>query len=373
MKTKVAFITNICTHYVIRLFELLSEECKIDFYFTGGKESYWEKQNKVWLGKFDGRYLKGLFILPKFKITPALFNLPGKNYNVYIKTIDDRFALPFVFLLSKILKKPFILWTGHWMHPQTFFHRLSFGVTKYIYRYSDAIVVYGEHVRRYLVSLGISNEKIFIAAHSIDNTLFNKAVSEEEKAELRNQLRVSNEKIVLYVGRFEECKGLMYLIEAASLIKDIKFTLLFIGRGVQEEALKKACHERGCKAIFLDHIPNKKLYRYYAVSDVFVLPSITTRDFKEPWGLVINEAMNQGCPVIATDAVGAAAGGLVENKINGLIVPEKNTVVLKEALETLLQDEGLRRRLGQNAKEKIKNWTPEKTTKGFIRAVEFVS
>ena len=60
---------------------------------------------------------------------------------------------------------------------------------------------------------------------------------------------------------------------------------------------------------------------FYAGSDVVVVPSVPTRDFLEPWGLVVNEAMNQGVPVIATDAVGAAAGGLVRHERNGLVVP----------------------------------------------------
>ena len=60
---------------------------------------------------------------------------------------------------------------------------------------------------------------------------------------------------------------------------------------------------------------------FYAGSDVVVVPSVPTRDFREPWGLVVNEAFNQGVPVIATDAVGAVAGGLVRHERTGLVVP----------------------------------------------------
>ena len=59
----------------------------------------------------------------------------------------------------------------------------------------------------------------------------------------------------------------------------------------------------------------------YAACDVLVVPSIPTRTFREPWGLVVNEAMNRGLAVIASDAVGAAAGGLVRDGVNGLVVP----------------------------------------------------
>ena len=70
----------------------------------------------------------------------------------------------------------------------------------------------------------------------------------------------------------------------------------------------------------------------YAAADVLVIPSIATRHFLEPWGLVANEAMNQHLPVIATDAVGAAAGGLVRHERNGLVVPAGDPDALAAAL-----------------------------------------
>ena len=65
----------------------------------------------------------------------------------------------------------------------------------------------------------------------------------------------------------------------------------------------------------------QRLREVYAASDVLVVPSIQTRTFREPWGLVVNEAMNQGLAVIASDSVGAAAGGLVRDGVNGVVVP----------------------------------------------------
>ena len=74
-------------------------------------------------------------------------------------------------------------------------------------------------------------------------------------------------------------------------------------------------------AVLEDALGPDALRDLYAGSDVVVVPSIPTRDFLEPWGLVANEAFNQGVPVIATDAVGAAAGGLIEHERTGLVVP----------------------------------------------------
>ena len=85
-----------------------------------------------------------------------------------------------------------------------------------------------------------------------------------------------------------------------------------------------------------------------------VVPSIPTRDFLEPWGLVVNEAFHQGVPVIATDAVGAAAGGLVQHERTGLVVPAGDARALAAALRRLHDDPALRARLGANAREAVR-------------------
>jgi len=369
---KIAFITNMCTHYVIRLFELLGERYNIEFLFTGGQEDYWDKKNKLWMGNFNGQYLKGFFLLPKVKITPRLFTLFFKKFDIFIKSIDDRFALPFTFVLAKVLRKPFILWTGIWHHPETLTHKITYGFTKFIYRHSDAIVVYGEHVKRYLYNLGVDREKIFSAPHSIDNTFFNMSLSEDEKFQLRKELDLKNDRVILYVGRMEECKGLRYFLEAISMIEDIPVTLLLIGGGTKKNVLEKQCRSSDINYRYLDYVPNVQLYKYFSIAEVFVLPSITTKEFKEPWGLVINEAMNQACPIITTNAVGAAVGGLVIDNKNGFIVPERHSVALKNAIEILLKNPELRKRMGKFSKEIIKGWTPEKMLKGFNQAIDYV-
>ena len=82
----------------------------------------------------------------------------------------------------------------------------------------------------------------------------------------------------------------------------------------------------------------EQLRNLYAGSDVLVVPSLPTRDFLEPWGLVVNEAFHQGVPVIATDAVGAAAGGLVRHEHTGLIVPAGDARALRAAIHRLHDD-----------------------------------
>ena len=83
-----------------------------------------------------------------------------------------------------------------------------------------------------------------------------------------------------------------------------------------------------------------ELRNFYAGSDVVVVPSVPTRTIRETWSLVVNEAMHQGVPVIASDAVGAAAGGLVRDGANGIVVPAGDAGALARAIRRLHDDPG---------------------------------
>ena len=79
----------------------------------------------------------------------------------------------------------------------------------------------------------------------------------------------------------------------------------------------------------------ERLREVYAHADVLVVPSIPTASFREPWGLVVNEAMNRGMAVIASDAAGAAAGGLVRDGDTGIVVPAGDARALAAAIGRL--------------------------------------
>ena len=108
----------------------------------------------------------------------------------------------------------------------------------------------------------------------------------------------------------------------------------------------------------------------YAGSDVVVVPSVPTRDFLEPWGLVVNEAFHQGVPVIATDAVGAAAGGLVRHERTGLVVAGgRRRQRCAPRSHRLRDDPALRRRLGAAARDAVAAYTPAAWAEGMSRAL----
>lgn len=374
---KIAFITNFCPHYRIKTFEVLSQYYDVDFYFfSAGDEWYWQQSHGKFTGKFNFLYLQG-FKFFGTRITPTL---PGKlfnvDYDVIIKCITGRFTLPISYLIARIKQKPFILWTGIWMRLQTPVHRLIFPLTKYIYRHANAIVVYGDHVKRYLIDEGIPEERIFSTTHAVDNEFYCQAVPLSEQKNLYEKLKIpENHKIILYLGRLESSKGLSFLIEAFTLLNHKDILLVLAGEGSYRKFIEMQIAKLGIidRIRFTGYIPTQETLPYYSISTLFVLPSITTPQGKETWGLVVNEAFNQGLPVVATDAVGAAAGGLVEDGINGFIVPERDSKALAEAICKILDNPNLREQMSKNARKKISHWDNEKMIMGFREAIEYVS
>lgn len=376
-KKKVAFVQSFANHYTSRTFELLAAQFDAHFYFfSRGREWYWMKQHGVETGNFPHEYLPG-FQLGRIRIVPTLpLKLLLSDFDVCVKCLNGRFALPVTYLVTRLRRRPFVLWTEVWQRLQTPFHRFAFPLTRYIYRHADAIVVCGTHVKRYLISEGVPAERIFIGNYAVDNESFSSLVPDEDKNMLRRQLGVEPEtKIVLYLGRLTVDKGLAYLIEAFASLARNDAVLVLAGDGDAKAELEKLVEHRGIRGRvrFPGYVSQKDTLRYYAVSWVYVLPSITTARFKEPWGVVVNEAFNQGVPVIATDAVGAAAGGLVEDEVNGFIVPERNNEALAGALARLLDDSELRRRMSRNASEKILLYTQERWADGFCQAITYVT
>jgi glycosyltransferase involved in cell wall biosynthesis len=107
----------------------------------------------------------------------------------------------------------------------------------------------------------------------------------------------------------------------------------------------------------------------YAACDVLVVPSIPTRTFREPWALVVNEAMNRGVPVIASDAVGAAAGGLVRDRETGLVVRAGDSTALADAIGRLGADPALRARLGRAGADDVRAFSHDAWARGFSAAL----
>jgi len=373
----VLLVQRVCSKFSIGTFEELSRHHRLKcLFWSDENERHVDPRNLVKPKDvlFDGEYLKGFRLFGRVRIAPSLVGrlLFGK-YDILICNVGGAFAFPVAVLAAWLRRKPVVIWASSWHLSGTLLQRIGFPFMRLVYKRANAIVTYGEHVKEFLIPLGVSEKKIFVAWHTIDNSLFNRPVSVQELDQLRNDLGIVTEHIILFVGRLEIEKGIYYLLDAFKRMR-AHCSLLMIGNGPERGAIKEKCIREEIGHVYiLDYVDNSALYKYYALADVFVLPSITTRDFKEPWGVVVNEAMNQGCPVVASNAVGAAMGGLVVHGETGLIVEERDAEALYRAIDTILSDKELWNSMRRRSREMIAEWTYERMVRGFLDAIDYAS
>ena len=281
------------------------------------------------------------------------------RYRAVVCGLGGRIALPAAYLAARRAGIPFVLWASMWDHPRTAAHALSWLPTRHLYRAADSVVTYGPHVSRYVERFRDAG-RVFEAPQAADPAVFAAAVPSEEVLRAREQAGAEPDQVlVLYVGRLVEEKGVRVLAEA------------WTRAGLAGDAVLAAAGEGPLElpGRMLGQVERAGLPALYAAADVLVLPSIRTRTFTEPWGLVTNEAMHQGTPVVASDAVGAVAGGLVRDGRNGLVARAGDAEELATRIRLLVRNKELRERLGAAAREDVAPYTPESWAEGVLSAV----
>jgi len=159
----------------------------------------------------------------------------------------------------------------------------------------------------------------------------------------------SNQKIILFVGRLNEQKGIDYLIKSLSSVNKKIFNsrLLIIGEGAYKKKLQKLADSLKLQNIeFLGSVPHQRLPDYYNLADVFVLPAVTSKIGTEGQGLVLAEAMACGTCVIGTDTGGIKF--LIKNNQNGLLVKERDEFALADNITKILSNNKLKQKLSKN-------------------------
>lgn len=257
---------------------------------------------------------------------------------------------------------PFLWWTGIWAPVRTPAHVAAIPLTRTIERRADAIVVYGPHVATYVRSHGARN--VHVAPQAVDGAFWG------APADTRAARAAAGDPafLALFAGRDAPGKGLDVLLGAWE-----HGGLAAAGGVLALAGVAPGTRALPAGVVALGQLAPGDLRNFHAAADVLVVPSIPTRSFREPWGLVVNEAMHQGTPVIATDAVGAAAGGLVRDGATGLVVPAGDAGRLAAAIAALRDAPQLRARLGNAGREAVAAHTFEAWAQGFAGALASVS
>jgi len=216
-------------------------------------------------------------------------------------------------------------------------------------RGADLVIVPGRASRAYAQALGVEDRRIRTAPNAVDTSVFAGAAVDRSGRP---------EPTFLYVGRLDAEKGLDVLLEA---FREVPGRLVLAGSGAEGDRLRGLADER---VQFAGPVDRDDLPALYARADVFVLPSRS-----EPWGMVLNEAATAGLPLVSTDAAGAAHE-LIEEGVNGYVVPVDDVLALRAALDRLARSEDLRLRLGAHSLEVAGRFTPELWADAVVQALK---
>lgn len=220
---------------------------------------------------------------------------------------------------------------------------------------AKAITVVSEALNDYVKEL-YPNDKTSIIPMGCDVSRFSSSHRKE------NFFQQEDKKVVLFVGRLAEKKGVTYLIEAMKKVDDA--VLVIVGKGDLEESLKQQAKALGDKVRFLGPKTHDELPEIYASADVFVAPSITAGDGdKEGFGLVILEAMASGVPVVASRSGGIV--DMIKDECNGLLCDEKDVERLSVNISRVLKDEELSAKLKEQAMETVHQYSYDNIAKRY--------
>jgi len=235
-------------------------------------------------------------------------------------------------------------------------------------RRCGGFIVPGKSAAEYLHSFGIPDRVIFTAPNAVDNELF-RGTAESARAksvEFRAKFALP-ERYFLFVGRMVPEKGAVLVVDSyarlePSLRQSIGLVLAGEGSG-RAQCEEKAAGIQPGRVVFSGFLHREELAAHYALATCLILPT-----FSDTWGLVINEAMACGLPVIVSDVAGAAAD-LVQDGWNGRVVPVGDLDAYVSAMRQLAEDLVGVERMGQRSSQRIEGYTAHTWAEGFVRAV----
>ncbi len=224
----------------------------------------------------------------------------------------------------------------------------------------DGYLAIGSLNRAYYLGHGVAPRKIFSMPYAVDNGFFQTQIARAapERAILRARLGlVPDRPVILFAAKLIERKRPFDLLEAyARIAREPEARaphLLFAGDGPLRPALESAIVRGGLApgAQVLGFQNQAQLAALYDLADVLVLPSE-----RESWGLVVNEAMNAGCAIVANDRIGAGAD-LVRGGDNGFVYPCGDVAALAISLRSVLRDPARCRAMGERSRALIDRWS----------------
>jgi len=263
--------------------------------------------------RFDQRYIH---------INPGYFLSLFRFHPDVIITLEMGFRSIVALLYGFLFHKPVWVWWGGTLHTESSIGFIKRNWRKIFVKIVSRWISYGQLSTEYLLSLGVPREKILQIQNCIDESLF--------RVKYVKSLQIEPRPVLLYVGQLVKRKGIDLLLQAASKVqqKGLKFSLMLVGSGPEEETLKEMAQELGLSNIYFFRGKSySEIPSIYKNADVLVLPTL-----EDVWGIVVNEALWSGLPVLVSRYAGCATEIVPETNIFDPLSPEEFESALERAI-----------------------------------------
>jgi len=358
----VLIIHNVIAPYRLPLFDSLSDHVDLHVFFCEASRSDREWEAEV--DQYDFAYTVGRpYRIGPLRFNPELQALFRENdFDVCIvgENTSTAPASLFVALLSQTTDTKFVLWSevrepgspyleleSPW---RTALRRVIGIYRKVLYRFADSFLALSTDAEQYLRSYGVTKDRIDTGPQVMPVSLLPECEAFGGNESFR----------ILYLGYLRERKGVHHLINAYRRIRARKddVELIIGGSGPYEERLKEVA-EGVPDVQFVGYVPEERKACWYRSADLFVLPTL-----HDAWGLVVNEALYYGVPVVTTDE--AASRELVERTDTGIIVPAGDPDALADTINSLISNPTRLRLLERQTETASEAWQPETGIAPFL-------
>lgn len=241
-------------------------------------------------------------------------------------------------------------------------NKLKEFIKSLIIKQFDGYFNFGTLSKNYLLGLGVKPEKMLVNRNCVDNKALKNIYQNclPKRIDRQKALNLASKNFI-FVGRLINYKNILIFLEAfgiaqSELNKD--WGVIILGDGEQKEDLQKFVKEKNIQQIsFQKGVTWQQVPKYLSLSNVLVLPS-----YSEPWGLVVNEAMACGLPVIVSEKCGCAID-LVKNGENGFRFSPNNIEQLTLILRKFMSNEVDSKQMGELSEKIIQEYSPENVAK----------
>lgn len=372
-KPRVLLLHNFLVPYRVPLFAELATRFNLDVWILGDVRRVRDWPRQPGQDTFSWRLLPNLAIPLGSRYNVLLFNytlpcaMARHRHDVVICCAWDTPAAFYAAAHARVTGTPFVLWSGSTSREPTRLRVLTKPLVRLLVRSATAWLAYGTRAKAYLAELGADPSATYCAYNTVDLRHFAQKPDEAAAGRLREDLGLGDRKVILYCGNLLDLKGVGGLIEAFAAFSAERpdVALVLAGSGRDEPKYRAMVRTAGLdeRVVFAGFVPADDVVRYYALADLLAVPSR-----RDVWGLVINEALAAGVPVLATDAPGASAD-LLRSGENGYVVAAGSPGALTDAMRRHFSAESSWPAMREAARESIRPFSIEAAADAFEEAV----